>query len=72
METSTINDFPTGAKCTVSWHYGHTDTETVMTITGAVTHPLCKTGISVSVDGLQWPVDSGLINLIKQENIKKS
>lgn len=64
----TIKDFPIGAKCTVSHHYGHTAVDEIMKITNVINHPDFKTGIAVSVSGLPLRVDSGLVNLIKKKN----
>lgn len=54
-----------GDLCTVSHHYGHTDTKKVMTIEAIEPDSRMKTGIAVKVDGLPSPVSSGLINVIK-------
>ncbi len=59
-----------GDQCTVSHHYGHTDTEKVMTITKIEKHSSCKTGIAVWADGLKGFVDSGLVNMIKVKKAK--
>lgn len=58
-----------GNKCTVGHHYGHTDVKKVMTITKIhYNQPSFSSGISVMVDLLPYPIDSGLINLIEDSN----
>lgn len=64
-----VTEIKKGDKCTVSHHYGHTDTEKAMKIQDIQPNDRCKSGIEVKVSGLKWTVDSGLINIIKK--IKK-
>lgn len=59
-----------GDTCTVKHHYGHTDTEKVMTITEIFNASGLKSGIGVKVDGLELAVDSGLIVVIPEKTVE--
>ncbi len=64
-----------GDKCTVEWHYGHTDTTAVMKIVRVAKNTLCKSGTAVWVDGLSWYVCSSLVKIISKKkplNLKEN
>lgn len=61
-----------GDKCTVSHHYGHTDTEKVMNITKIEENFACKGGIAVWTDGLEGWVSGSLINVITKSKLKSN
>lgn len=54
-----------GDSCTVSHHYGHTDTERVFVIEDVGQNDRFNSGIAVKVKGFERLVDSGLINIVK-------
>lgn len=54
-----------GDSCTVSQHYGHTDTERVFVIEEVISDHHYKSGIAVRVNGLPLAIDSRLINLVE-------
>lgn len=53
-----------GDSCTVSHHYEHTDTEKVFVIEKIVPSFRFESGTAVKVEGMDFYVDSGLVNVI--------